>query len=63
MTDPTTVGRNAVPSAPERTASLVPDIAAQLGDLEEFDLDTQITLLGRAEAELRSALDATRQYP
>ncbi|RRC96110.1 hypothetical protein [Schaalia canis] len=61
MTDPTSVGRNAVPSPAEGTASLVPDITAQLADLDDHDLDTQITLLGRAEAQLRSALDVTRQ--
>lgn len=63
MTDPTTGGRNAVPSPTEGAASLVPDIAAQLADIEDLDLDTQITLLGRADAQLRSALDATRQRP
>ena len=63
MTDPTIVGRNAVPSPAEGAASLVPDIAAQLADIEEHDLDMQITLLGRADAQLRSALEATRQRP
>lgn len=63
MTDPTSVGTHAVPSPVEGAASLVPDIAAQLANIEDLDLDTQITLLGRADAQLRSALEATRQRP